>query len=90
LLPRGWGPELGPIARHAPGLSIELLLFSGPGLGQAVLTWSRPWNGTGERNASTAPATAATRARGLVRKEGVLFALVVNIPWPRRKKDDTD
>ena len=38
LLTPGWGPELGPIARHAPGLSIELLLFSGPGLSQAVLT----------------------------------------------------
>jgi len=41
----------------------RIATFSGPGLGQAVLTWSRPWNGTGERNASTASTTAATRAR---------------------------
>jgi hypothetical protein len=40
----------------------RIATFSGPGLGQAVLTWSRPWNGTGERNAPTASTTAATRA----------------------------
>jgi hypothetical protein len=68
--PRGWGPEMGPIARHDPGLSIELLLFSGPGLGHAVLTWSRPWNGTRDRNASTASTTAATRARAWNGSEG--------------------
>ena len=47
--------------RYAPGLSIESPLFSVPGLAKAVLTWSRPWNGTGERNASTAPASCCVR-----------------------------
>ena len=31
------GVPVGPIARHAPGHSIELLLFSGPGLSQEDL-----------------------------------------------------
>jgi hypothetical protein len=67
---RGWGPEMGPIPGRSPRPSIFFQLFSGPGLGQAVLTWSRPWNGTGEHNAPPASTTAATRgARGMVRKE---------------------
>jgi hypothetical protein len=54
---------MGPIPGRSPRPSIFFQLFSGPGLAQAVLTWSRPWNGTGERNTSTASTIAVTRAR---------------------------
>jgi hypothetical protein len=67
--PGGEGPSWVPYPVAPPARPYFFRFFSGPGLAQAVLTWSRPWNGTGERNASTASTTAVTRACGMVRKE---------------------
>jgi hypothetical protein len=43
----GWGPELGPIARHAPGLSIELLLFQAPAWARLFLPGAGHGTGPG-------------------------------------------
>jgi hypothetical protein len=66
----GWGPGLGPIARHAPGLSIELLLFSRrrPGPGCSFLEPSMERD-RGAQRINSFNHCCYARARGMARKK---------------------